>query len=117
MAVLKILAHSDAHPSAESIYQQVKADFPMTSLATVYKTVTLLKEMGQVLELGFGDDSNRFDGRQPEPHSHLVCVRCRRIVDLDIGAVDDLACQVAQQTGYALVSHRLDFFGICPQCQ
>jgi Fur family peroxide stress response transcriptional regulator len=46
MAVLRILAVSEGHPSVEQIYQRVKADFPMTSLATVYKTVTLLKEMG-----------------------------------------------------------------------
>ena len=51
MAVLKILAVSEGHPSVEQIYERVKVDFPMTSLATVYKTVALLKEMGEVLEL------------------------------------------------------------------
>ena len=48
----------------------------MTSLATAYKTVTLLKEIGEVLELGFGNDSNRHDGNKPYPHPHLICTKC-----------------------------------------
>ncbi len=121
MAVLEILAESADHPSAEQIYGKVRVAFPMTSLATVYKTVTLLREMGQILELGFSDDSNRYDGRQPSPHPHLICVRCKKIVDPDLcvldGRLNEGAQQVAQQSGYQMVGRRLDFFGICPQCQ
>ena len=121
MAILEILAKSADHPSAEQIYDKVRVDFPMTSLATVYKTVTLLREMGQILALGFTDDSNRYDGRQPSPHSHLICVRCKKIVDSDLGRLDgqldEGAQQVAQQSGYQMVGHRLDFFGTCPRCQ
>lgn len=117
MAVLKILATSRDHPNAERIYERVKVDFPMTSLATVYKTVTLLKELGEVLELGFSDDSNRYDGYKPEPHPHLICIRCRNIVDPDVNTLDRLAQEVTQTTGYQIMSHRLDFFGICPRCQ
>jgi len=117
MAVLKILAASEEHPSVEQIYQRVKAEFPMTSLATVYKTVTLLKEMGEVLELGFSDDSNRYDGTRPYPHPHLICTKCRSIVDPEVTTLSELPQEVAQSTGYRIVSQRLDFFGICPQCQ
>ncbi|MFQ6093905.1 MAG: Fur family transcriptional regulator [bacterium] len=117
MAVLKILAASEEHPSVEQIFGRVKADFPMTSLATVYKTVTLLKEMGEVLELGFSNDSNRYDGIRPYPHPHLVCTKCRNIVDIQVANLSELPQKVAQSTGYRIVSQRLDFFGICPQCQ
>ena len=117
MAVLKILAASEEHPSVEQIYERVKAEFPMTSLATIYKTVTLLKEMGEVLELGFGNDSNRYDGIRPYPHPHLVCTQCKNIVDLQVATLSELSQEIAQRTGYRIVSHRLDFFGICPQCQ
>ena len=79
MAVLKILAESEQHPSVEQIYDRMKPDLPMTSLTTVYKTVALLKEMGEVLELGFSDDSNRYDGSRPYPHPHLICIKCRKI--------------------------------------
>ena len=117
MAVLSILAESYAHPSAQDIYQQVRRDFPMTSLATVYKTITLLKEMGQVLELGFSDDSSRYDGRLPIPHPHLICVRCKKIIDWESGALSDLTGQVAEKSGYRILGHRLDLLGLCPDCQ
>ncbi|MBW1772427.1 MAG: transcriptional repressor [Deltaproteobacteria bacterium] len=117
LAVLKVLASSQGHPSVERIYEQVKPDFPTTSLATVYKTVTLLKELGEVLELGFGDGSNRYDGNKPYPHPHLVCIECKKIIDPPVDALYEMADEMARQTGYRIVNHRLDFFGICPQCQ
>jgi Fur family peroxide stress response transcriptional regulator len=117
MAVLKILVGNKEHLSAEQIYARVKADFPMTSLATIYKTVAVLKEMGEVLELGFSDDSSHYDGDNPHPHPHLICIKCRSIIDVDAASLSELPQEVAQQTGYRVVSHRLDFFGICPQCQ
>jgi Fur family peroxide stress response transcriptional regulator len=117
MAVLKILSANEGHPSVEQIYERVKVDFPMTSLATVYKTVTVLKEMGEVLELGFSDGGNRYDGIRPYPHPHLICTKCKNIVDPQVATLSELRREVAQSTGYQIVSHRLDFFGICPQCQ
>ncbi len=83
MAVLKILADSKEHPSAEQIYEQVQVDFPMTSLATVYKTVAVLKEMGEILELSFSDDSSHYDGGRSHPHPHLICIKCKSITDVD----------------------------------
>src|SRR4030043_1954062 len=65
LAVLKILAASKGHPSVEQIYREVRAQFPTTSLATIYKTVLLLKELDEVLELGFPAGSNRYDGNRP----------------------------------------------------
>jgi len=116
MAILEILLKSKEHPTAEQIFKSVKTNFPMTSLATVYKTVSMLKEMGEVLELGFHDECARYDG-SPCPHPHLVCIKCKKIVDLDIGDTDELSQQVARRTGYRIESHRFDFYGVCPQCQ
>lgn len=116
MAVLTVLFSSKEHPSVEQIYERIKADFPMTSLATIYKTVAVLKEIGEVQELGLCDDSKRYDAN-PYPHAHLICVKCKKIMDLDVDIVGGLPQDVAQRTGYQIVSHRLDFFGICPQCQ
>jgi Fur family peroxide stress response transcriptional regulator len=117
LAVLRILAASEGHPSVEQIYERLKPDFPTTSLATVYKTVTLLKEMGEVLELSFNDGGNRYDGSNPFPHPHLICTRCGAIEDLELDALSDVPHQVVCDTGYQVLSHRLDFFGICPRCQ
>jgi Fur family peroxide stress response transcriptional regulator len=77
LAVLKVLAGNKSHLSIEEIYEIVKADFPMTSLATIYKTINTLKEIGEVREMGFSDGSNRYDGYDPSPHPHLICIQCR----------------------------------------
>ncbi len=100
MAVLKILASSFNHPSVEQVYDQVKVDFPMTSLGTVYKTVTLLKEMGEILELGFGEDSHRYDGARPYPHPHLICIKCNKIIDGDLSLDQKSLRSLEQASGY-----------------
>jgi Fur family transcriptional regulator, peroxide stress response regulator len=117
VAVLKILASSTEHLTADQIHQRVLQEFPMTSLATVYKTVNLLKEMGELLELSFGSDSSRFDGSRPHPHPHLICTSCQQILDPDIHGMNELPEQIARMYGYQIVGHRLDIFGICPECQ
>ncbi len=117
LALLRLLSVARGHPSAANLHEQMKEQFPTTSLATVYKTLATLKDMGEVLELGFSDDDNRYDGRKPYPHPHLVCVRCRKIVDLDMDAVRGLERDVAELSDYHIVDWRLDFYGVCPDCQ
>jgi Fur family peroxide stress response transcriptional regulator len=89
----------------------------MISRATVYKTVETLKAMGQVLELEFSGASNRYDGRRVEPHPHLICRGCGSIRDLELPALMREATEVAEKTGYELLGHRLDFYGLCPDCR
>jgi Fur family peroxide stress response transcriptional regulator len=117
LLVLRTLAESEGHPTVEEIYEQVKAEFPTTSLATVYKTIALLKELNEVLELGFPDGSNRYDGNKPFPHPHVICTRCKKITDPDLISLDGLSEEMSRKTGYRIFSHRLDFFGLCPDCQ
>jgi Fur family peroxide stress response transcriptional regulator len=117
IALLQLLAASDGHPSASQLYDRISDQFPTTSLATVYKTLNVLKEIDEVLELGFSDGDNRYDGNKPYPHPHLICVRCRKIMDLEVSIAQDLVQQVAQQSGYQIAGHRLDFYGVCPDCR
>ncbi|MGO9315318.1 MAG: Fur family transcriptional regulator [Syntrophobacteraceae bacterium] len=117
LAILKILAESNGHPGAEDVYGLVKTDFPTTTIATVYKTLAVLKSLGEVLELEFSSDYNRYDGKKPGPHPHLICIKCKRIVDPDLESLTEMTAKLASQTGYKLISHRLDFYGICTECQ
>lgn len=117
IAIVEMLANSCEHPGVEQIYREVTKNFPTTSLATVYKTVTLLKELGEVMEMGFGDESNRYDGKNPHPHPHIMCVKCRSITDPDLSSLNEMSKELSEETGYKIVSHRLDFFGVCPNCQ
>ena len=116
IAIVDILANSCEHPGVEQIHEEIMKRFSTTSLATVYKTVSLLKELGEVMEIGFGDE-NRYDGKNPQPHPHIMCVKCKSITDPDLSALDTLSGELAEETGYKILSHHLDFFGICPQCQ
>lgn len=117
LAVLKILAASTGHPTVEQIYREVHAEFPTTSLATIYKTVLLLKELDEVLQLGFPDGSNRYDGNRPFPHPHVICTKCKEIMDPELLTMGDLSEEIRSKTGYKILYHRLDFFGLCRKCQ
>ena len=117
MAIVKILSKSEGHPSVEDIYDQIKEAFPTMSLATIYRNIVLIKSIGEVLELGFPDGSNRYDGNKPYPHPHVICIKCKKIVDPDLGSLDNMKKEVAEETGFEILNHRLDFFGICSKCR
>jgi Fur family peroxide stress response transcriptional regulator len=117
LAVLKVLAVSEGHPTVERIYETVRAEFPTTSIATIYKTVNLLKQLNEVLELGFPDGSNRYDGNKPYPHPHVICTECKKIIDPNLGSLKDLTKEVIKKTGFQILNHRVDFFGTCRDCQ
>jgi Fur family transcriptional regulator, peroxide stress response regulator len=116
MAIVKILAKSEGHPSVETIHDQVKKDFPTMSLATVYRNILLIKLLDEVIELGFPDGSNRYDGNNPIPHPHVICIKCKKIVDPDLDSLDEMKKEVASETNFIILNHRLDFFGICSDC-
>jgi Fur family transcriptional regulator, peroxide stress response regulator len=117
LVILRTLVESQDHPSVEDIFAKVRVHFPTTSLATVYKTISVIKELGEVLELEFSSGHNRYDGHKPNPHPHLLCVKCKRIVDPELSSLAHLTQELVSDTGYRILSHRLDFYGICPGCQ
>ncbi len=116
LAIIDIIAISTHHPSVEDIYEEVRNDFPTMSLATVYRNILLIKSIGEVLELGFPDGSNRYDGKRPYPHPHVICIKCKKIVDPDLESLQDMTREVAAETNFKILNHRLDFFGICANC-
>jgi Fur family peroxide stress response transcriptional regulator len=117
LAIFRILAASEGHPSIEEIFDRMKVDFPTMSPATVYKTMILLKALDEVLELGFPEGVNRYDGRKPYPHPHIICLKCKKIMDSELGSLQHLSEAASQQTGFRILNYRLDFFGLCPECQ
>ena len=117
LALLRILSKSAGHPSAEQIYEQIKADYPTTSLATIYKTLNLLKNMGEVFELTFAGVGSHYDGNKPYPHPHVICTKCGQILDPKFEALTGISLEIARQTGYKITHQQLNFFGLCPKCQ
>jgi Fur family peroxide stress response transcriptional regulator len=117
LAVARVLATSEGHPGVDAIYEKLQDDFPTMSLATVYRNVMLIKSLGEVLELGFPEGGNRYDGNKPYPHPHLICLECKKIIDPELASLKDLTREVMAASGFKIVTHRMDFFGICPDCQ
>jgi hypothetical protein len=56
-------------------------------------------------------------GNQPFPHPHVICVQCKKIIDPDLGSLKDITVEAAKETSFEILSHRLDFFGICGDCK
>jgi Fur family transcriptional regulator, peroxide stress response regulator len=117
LMMLRILSKSAGHPSAEQIYEQIRADYPTTSLATIYKTLSLLKRIGEVLEVSFANVGSHYDGNKPYPHPHLICTKCGQILDPEFGPLTGISQEIARQTGYKITHQQLNFFGLCPACQ
>jgi len=117
LAIIKILSESKGHPSVEDIYKQLQRDFPGISEATVYRNILLIKSLGEVLELGFAGESTHYDGRKPHPHPHIVCIKCRKIIDPDLDSLNEMMKEINEESGFEILTYRLDFFGICPECR
>jgi Fur family transcriptional regulator, peroxide stress response regulator len=117
LAMLKIIANSDEHPSVDQLFEQIRADFPTTSLATIYKTLNLLKAMGEVLELNLAGVGSRYDGNKPYPHPHVICTKCGRILDPEFTGLADISSEMAKKTGFHITHSQLNFFGLCSKCQ
>ena len=117
LAIVRALFAHSGHPTVEQIHHEILGVYPTTSLATVYKTISLLKDEGEILELSFGEQGNRYDGRRPKPHPHMVCTRCGMILDLELLGLEADVARLARDTGFAVQAHRFDIVGICPTCR
>jgi Fur family peroxide stress response transcriptional regulator len=117
MAVLKILIGNQEHLTAEQVYERVRPEFPMISIATIYKTLGMLTEMGEVIELDLNSDCKRYDGRGLSTHPHLICVKCGDIIDIEGHDLNDLSQDIAHNTGYQIINYQANFYGICSRCQ
>lgn len=114
LAIYEALISSPHHPSAEELYQQVNANFPMISPATVYNTLQLLVKMGLATETGFPGEV-RYDGN-PDVHINILCIECRGIFDVEDELAGEIFERVRNKTRFTLLGQRHEFFGICPEC-
>jgi len=116
MAILRALLAED-HPTIQQIYAVVRRDFPMTSLVTVYRTVTLLRDAGEVLEMDSCDLLAHYDGLRPCDHPHLVCTACGRVADSPDFELRTMTDDLGHRAGNWALSQEVHFYGICPDCQ
>ncbi|HEX8948865.1 MAG TPA: Fur family transcriptional regulator [Dissulfurispiraceae bacterium] len=113
LAILHYLDGNTDHPSAEDIYKAMAKDFPTMSFATVYNTLETLRQKGSVIELTIDPARKRFDPNT-EPHHHLICTRCKRVVD--IHGHFSLEVPEEKRSGFTITGNHIEFYGICPEC-
>lgn len=116
LAIFKALAASQEHPSAQMLYEELREAYPMISLATVYSTLELLKEMGEIVEVGFSDEGRRYEPNL-HPHVNLVCVECGKIQDFEAVVMSPVEQTVAEGSGYQIHGSRVECYGLCPDCR
>jgi Fur family peroxide stress response transcriptional regulator len=116
LAIYQALAGDDSHPSAEEVYRQVKPSLLSLSLGTVYRTLELFEEHGLIARVQVTGNQARFDANQ-DAHSHLVCVRCHRVIDVHDPQLMPAPVQERLPDGFRVLAHRVHVMGICPSCQ
>ena len=116
-AILRYLRSTKSHPTAEEVYEAVKAEVPQISLATVYRNLGEMVRRGLVRELRFpGETRARYDA-DTKPHYHFKCVECGRVFDLQIGYVEALDKLLAESSEFEVFGHEVHFYGLCPDCR
>ena len=114
LSILEFLEGNTSHPSAEEIYREVKQKYPMMSFATVYNTLEALKKRGYLTELAIDPGRRRYD---PDTgyHHHLICTRCRKIVDIHTELSIDIP--EADRARFEIEGNHVEFYGVCFQCK
>jgi Fur family ferric uptake transcriptional regulator len=117
-AILGILRRHPHPLSIREIFSELgSAD---CDLATVYRSMHLLEEMGMVKRFHFGRGGARFELLEEGDdghHHHLVCVECSQVVEIEDCFPTELEQRIARRNGFKSVTHHLEFFGVCPGCQ
>ncbi|MDE6904026.1 MAG: transcriptional repressor [Lachnospiraceae bacterium] len=114
-SIKKYLDSHFTHPTAETVYLDIKEEFPNISLGTVYRNLNLLADMGEVLRISLGNGPDRYDGRT-NPHYHFICSTCGEVMDMDMEPIPEIDAQARQNFSGVITGHVTHFFGLCPKC-
>ena len=115
-AIFSVLKGTTSHPTAEWVHKRVRREMPNISLGTVYRNLKLLKQEGTIAELDLAGTQIRFDGNT-QNHYHFRCEQCGCIFDVDEPVNKESDARIARKTGCKVSHHRLEFRGLCKDCQ
>lgn len=104
------------HPTAETIYDNIRLEFPKISLGTVYRNLALLTELGEIGKISTGTGPDRFDGNTA-PHYHFFCRKCGGVSDLAMESIDHINTIAGAHFDGRIEGHVTHFYGICPACK
>jgi len=115
IAICRFATNSRDHPTAQQVYDEVKKIHPTVSLATVYKTLQVLKNLDLIQELDLPHGQARFDSYM-KPHINLICLQCGNIIDSDDTTALEITSKVAAAAKFKPKGQRIDIFGTCRRC-
>jgi len=113
--VLEELNKMFSHPTAEELHQRVRQRLGRVSLATVYRNLEILSEEGLVQKMDTPGTQRRFDGNTTN-HYHIRCSWCGRVEDVSLKPLPWIEAAMQERSNYRVLSHTLEFVGICPDC-
>jgi Fur family transcriptional regulator, ferric uptake regulator len=115
--LLRILAEAGGHLDAREVYERARQHDPRLSLATVYRTLNSLREAGVVRELHLDEEHHHYELDGQDGHSHLLCLGCGRVIEVDSGALVEAAQAIGQASGFAVAGAQVELTGYCAECQ
>lgn len=117
-AIKNYLMDTKAHPTADTIYAELKKVYPSISLGTVYRNLNLLADQGEINKIPTSDGGIRFDYDTSE-HCHLLCEKCGRVEDISLDQELISAINEQAQGAYdgLIKNHEIQFFGLCKKCR
>lgn len=116
LALVRLLASDDSHPTADQIFARLRQEFPTISLATVYNTLEVLVQLGEALPVDLNEGSTRYDVQRPAAHPHVVCRKCGHVADVEVDGLAEMVRIARARTDFGDLQPRLYFDGICPIC-
>jgi Fur family transcriptional regulator, ferric uptake regulator len=108
--ILKVLGTSEDHPSVETVYERAKEMDSSISIATVYRTLSLLDEMNLVIRHEFQEGHSRYELNW-DHHHHLVDLETGAVIEFQNDDLEKLKKKIAKDLGYDLIDHRLELYG------
>ena len=115
----EIIKNEGSHLTTEEIYDLVKVNCPEIGLATVYRTVQLLEDMGVLYKLDLDDGCNRYelcDEDESHQHHHLICQNCGKVIEVEGDILEELEQGIEKKYNFKIKNHSLKFYGICDNC-
>ena len=113
--IREFIANAKDHPTADTVYEQIRKEFPNISLGTVYRNLSLLVELGEISKISTGEGPDRFD-YDVKPHSHFICTECHCIQDLRVTGLNCVKDKAAENFDGIITGHSTIFYGICKKC-
>ena len=111
-SILEFLATRKDHPTADTVYMNVRQSFPNISLGTVYRNLTLLADIGEISRIRLGDGVDHFD-YDTSPHYHFICSECGGVFDLNMEVTDTLTKPAQENFEGKIEGHVTYFYGRC----